>query len=300
MKTRTVCILGGTGFVGKHLAAHLHNQGIRSRILTRRPERHRELKVLPGLQLSEADIFDLPSLSRNLEGCDALVNLVGILNETGRNATFKHVHVELAEKAVEACREAGVGRLLQMSALHADADAGPSVYLKTKGEAEAVVHGAEPAISATSFRPSVIFGPGDSFFNRFAALLRLSPGFFPLACPDAKFAPVFVGDVCAAFATALDRRETFGRRYDLCGPQVFTLRELVEYTARRIRLRTRVIGLSDGLSKRQAQIFQHLPGKPFTLDNYLSLQVDSVCPHNGLPDLGITPTHLDAIVPGYL
>ena len=300
MNSRKVCILGGTGFVGQNLTARLYNLGIRSRVLTRRPERHRALKVLPGLELTEANIFDPQALARNLEGCDAVINLVGILNERGSQETFRRVHVELVEQILGACRAAGVERLLHMSALNADATGGPSLYLRTKGEAEDLVHAADAALKVTSFRPSVIFGPGDGFFNRFAQLLRISPIAFPLACPNTKFAPVFVGDVCAGFAVSIDDRATWGKRFDLCGPQSFSLKELIEYTARIIGRRTLVFGLNDSLSRLQARVFEHVPGKPFTLDNYLSMQVDSVCAHDGLVDLGIAPTPIDAVVPCYL
>ena len=152
-------------------------------------------------------------------GNDAVIHLVGILNEKGRDGRgFRAVHVELPRKVVQACRETGVRRILHMSALHAAQ--GPSHYLRTKGEGEDLVHAAAAeGLRVTSFRPSVIFGPRDSFINRFAGLLRFAPFFFPLACPDARFAPVYVGDVARAFALTLEDPRSFGRRYDLCGPR---------------------------------------------------------------------------------
>lgn len=257
------------------------------------------MEVLPGARLFKANIFDQKTLKALFTGCDAVINLVGILNEGGNTRGFHRAHVELTETVVDACRAVGVHRLLHMSALNADQEQGPSRYLFTKGEGENHAH-SHPDIKVTSFRPSVIFGPGDSFFNRFAELLSLIPAPFPLACPDARFAPVYVGDVADAFSHALADPVTWGRRYDLCGPRIFTLRELVCYTADNLGLTRSIIGLSDSASILQARIFERLPGQPFTYDNYLSLQVDSVCRLNGLIELGIAPTDVDSIVPFYL
>jgi len=298
MTNHRVCILGGTGFVGHHLATRLAKAGYRCRVLARRPERHRDLLLVPGVELRQSSILETDILRNQLEGCGAVVNLVGILNEGG-GRTFQRVHVDLVERILEAARVAGVRRYLHMSALHAQATQGTSLYLRTKGAGEDLAH-ARADMEVTSFRPSVIFGPGDGFFNRFAALLKITPGPFPLACPDAHFAPVYVGDVTAAMTRALADPATAGKRYDLCGPRVYSLKELVEYTAGLIDRRTRVIGLPDFGARLQARIFQLLPGKPFTMDNYLSLQTDSVCEHNGLEELGIRPQAVETLVPGYL
>lgn len=302
MKYQRVCVLGGTGFVGSHLAALLCDRGYKVRILTRNRERHRDLLVLPNVQLIEADIYDTAQLRQHLAGCDALVNLVGILNEKGSDGNgFRRAHVELAEKVIKACRDVGIERLLHMSALRADPDRGPSHYLRSKGEAEKRVHAAaSDRLCVTSFQPSVIFGPEDSFFNRFAALLRRMPVFFPLASPDSYFAPVYVGDVARAFADSLVRRDSCGQRYALCGPQSYTLKQLVQYTARCLGLYRKVIGLGPTASALQARLLEWVPGKPMSRDNLASLRVDSVCRRNGLEDLGITPTPLDAVVPQYL
>jgi NADH dehydrogenase len=301
MTLHKICLLGGTGFVGKRLAARLSAAGHDIVILTRRAVRHRDLLVLPTARLAEGDVHDPEFLRRQLEGKDTVINLIGILNEKGRSGKgFTRAHAELPEKIVLACREAGVSRLLHMSALHASRMA-PSHYLRTKALGEEAVHRAEgPDFHVTSFRPSVIFGPGDGFLNRFAGLLRLTPGVFPLACPGARFQPVYVEDVVRAFTESLDNHKTFGQRYDLCGPQVYTLREIVEYVAKLIGRRVCVIGLPDGLSYLQAAMLEFAPGKPFSLDNYRSLQVDSVC-EEGFPEVfGITPTSLEEIAPGYL
>ena len=255
MKITRVCILGGSGFVGHHLVSKLAGMGIHCHILTRHPGRHKDLSLLPGTQLLKANIFDQNCLERHFSDCEAVINLVGILNE-GRNPQgFQRAHVSLVDGVVDACRATGVRRLLHMSALNADQERGPSHYLFTKGEGENHAHNrSQPEIQVTSFRPSVIFGPGDSFFNRFARLLSLLPAPFPLACPDARFAPVYVGDVAEAFAQALMHSATYGQRYDLCGPRTFTLEQLVRYTADGLGLVRPIIRLNDSLSQLQAKL----------------------------------------------
>jgi NADH dehydrogenase len=299
MRTKTICILGGAGFVGQHLVRRLGEAGWQCRVPTRRPHRHRELKLIQHLTLVPVERFDSATLHELLNGCDAVVNLVGILNEDG-GTTFERVHVELVRELTLAAEQAGVQRLIQMSALNADASGGASAYLRSKGAGEDLAHQAK-GLEVTSVRPSVIFGRGDSFFNRFASLLELTPGLFPLACPDARFAPVWVGDVCEAIARSLDDPGTIGRRYDLCGPRNFSLQELVEHTAHWTGQRCLLIGLNDRASRWQAKLFERLPGKPFTMDNYLSMQTPSVCgEHDGLLELGIHPTGIEIIVPTYL
>ena len=301
MSTHKICLLGGTGFVGKRLAARLSEAGHDVVILTRHRERERDLLVLPTVRLVQGDVYDPEFLRKQFEGRDTVINLIGILNEKGRDGRgFARVHAELPEKIVEACRQTGVTRLLHMSALHA-APAAPSHYLRTKAMGEEAVHRTESTdFHVTSFRPSVIFGPGDGFLNRFAGLLRLTPGVFPLACPQARFQPVYVEDVVRSFVASLDSHHTFGNRYDLCGPKMYTLREIVEYVARLIGRRVCIIGLNDALSYLQAASLEFVPGKPFSLDNYRSLKVDSVC-EQGFPAVfGITPASLEQIAPAYL
>lgn len=301
MVGKKICILGGTGFVGRRLAAHLTSAGHKVWIPTRNLSRHRELLVLPTAELIEGDVHHPVFLRRVFEEMDIVVNLVGILNEQGHSGRgFAFAHAELPAKVVEACRQCGVARLLHMSALNAALDA-PSHYLRTKAMGEDTVHRAAGAdLHVTSFRPSVIFGPRDSFTNRFAKLLKFAPFLFPLACPDARFQPVHVEDVVRAFVAALDNHKTFESRYSLCGPKVYTLREIVEYIARLLGRRTRVIGLNDTLSLFQAAALDFFPGKPFSLDNYRSLGVDSVC-RDGFPKIfEITPTALESVAPSYL
>jgi NADH dehydrogenase len=296
---KQVCILGGTGFVGRHIAYRLAEQGYDCRVFTRHAHRHRELATSTGCRVEEVDIFDVRALADALTGCDAVIHLVGILNES-RRQTFRRIHVDLVDTVVKACHQARVRRLLHMSALNADAAAGTSQYLRTKGEGENLAHTrGQPDIAVTSFRPSVVFGRDDSFINRFASLLRL-PGPMPLACPQARFAPVYVGDVARAFVDNLANRDTFGRRYELCGPQAYTLEALVRYIAKQLGLRKVIVPMGDAASRLQAQILERVPGKPFTTDNYLSMRLDSVCREDGLGKLGIAATHLDAIVPEFL
>lgn len=297
MQQFKICILGGTGFVGSHIAIRLAANGHQIKILCRRRERHRDLLVVPGIQLIEADIFNHDQLLRHFNGCDTVINLVGILNEKGHHGDgfYKH-HVELAKQILDACFRTNVSRLLHMSALNADADNAPSYYLRTKGEAENLLleHNSD-SFSITSFRPSVIFGPEDSFFNRFARLLSLTPLCFPLACPEARFAPVYVGDVANRFIAALRNHNTYGQKYDLCGPHEYRLIDLVRYTASQLGIKKPVIGLPSSISKLQAGIFEWLPGKAFSLDNYNSLKIDSICQHGG-----VETTSIEAIVPSYI
>jgi NADH dehydrogenase len=303
MPALTVCLLGGTGFVGRAIAARLANAGHRQRVPTRRQADHRDLLVHPGLVLVEGDVHDPSFLRRQFEGTDVVINLVGILNSRDRaGREFERVHAELPGKVAQACEQAGVRRLLHMSALHATREA-PSLYLRTKAAGEEAAHAAAPEVRVTSFRPSVIFGPRDGFTNRFAKLLGLAPGVFPLACPDARFQPVYVEDVAQAFVGAIPEHRTFGRRYDLCGPRVYTLREIVRYIAELRGRQVRILGLNDRLSRLQASLLELAPGKPFSRDNYRSLTVDSVCAEgeNVLRDaFGVTPTALERVAPSWL
>lgn len=302
MPTGTVCMLGGTGFVGHAIAARLSTEGYNVRVLTRAFARHRDMTVSPGVVLIEGDVHNPAFLQQQFKGADVVINLVGILNERGHSgAGFERAHVELPAKVTTVCRHVGVPRLLHMSALGAAKQA-PSFYLRSKARGEEAAHAAAPDVRVTSFRPSVIFGPRDDFTNRFAALLRVVPGVFPLACPDSKLQPVYVEDVAHAFVDAIGKTSTYGQRYDLCGPTVYRLRDLVSYLAALERRNVRVIGLNATLSRLQATILEYVPGKPFSLDNYRSLSLDNVC--TGANTLravfGVEPSPLEQIAPGYL
>lgn len=296
MAVQSVCILGGSGFVGSHIVSRLSASGRKTRVLSRRKSSCNHLLVLPNVEIVESDIHEQNNLDTAFADMDAVINLVGILNEKGHSGEgFRRTHVELPRKMLNACHHNKVTRILHMSALNADANSGPSHYLRTKGEGENHVHAFAGKIAVTSFRPSVIFGREDSFFNRFAQLLKLSPVFFPLACAQARFAPVYVEDVAQCFIDALDDKSTCGERYDLCGPKVYTLKQLVEYTARTTGLRRRIIGLPDVIARLQASILEYAPGKPFSVDNYHSLSEDSIC-----KDGRILPTAIESVVPYYL
>lgn len=296
MKPQKIVVLGGTGFVGSHLVPRLATQGLAVTVLSRNRERHRELSVLPTVRVLSADVYDPKVLAAHFRGADAVINLVGILNEPGFDGSgFRRAHVELTRLAIEAMNAAGVPRLLQMSSLRAGE--GESWYLKTRGEAEAAVKGS--GLDWTIFRPSVIFGRGDGLFNRFATLLKLAP-VMPLARASARFAPVYVGDVCQAFERALVDRATIGQTYEVGGPDTVTLREVVEMTRDALGLSRLVVGLPDPIGKLQAAVFGLVPGKPLSLDNFRSLLLDSVPRHDGLAELGIRPTPMIAIVPRML
>lgn len=290
MKIQRIALIGGSGFVGRHLAHKLRNRGYLCRIVTRHAHRHGDLRTVA--EVVEADPFDRAGLTIAMQDCEAVVHLVGVLNDD-KKSSFRHMHVELVENVVAACHAARVRRLLHMSALNADQASGASLYLRSKGEGENRAHTlGKPGIAVTSFRPSVIFGADDSFLNRFATLLKI-PGPFPLACPDARLSPVYIDDVAAAFANALENRETFGRRYELCGPRTYTLEQLVRFVADHTGKRKIILGLPDWASRMQASVLQYFPGKPFTRDNYLSLGTPSVCREDGLAALGVTPTSLE-------
>ncbi|MGB1110437.1 MAG: complex I NDUFA9 subunit family protein [Gammaproteobacteria bacterium] len=299
MASRRIAILGGSGFVGRHLSARLHHDGHKVVIFTRRPERSRASAVVPSVHLQSVNVFDEKALTNALADCDTVVNLIGILNESRAN-DFQRVHVELARTLVHASHAAGISRMLHMSALNADAGAGASKYLRSKGEGENVAHTTgKPKIAVTSFRPSVIFGPDDSFFNRFAQLLKLGP-VMPLACPNARFAPVYVEDVVDAMAMSLADDATIGQSYELCGPKTYTLEALVRYTAQCIGSSTRIRPMGDMASRIQAILLGMAPGKPFTLDNYHSMSKDSVCQSNGFGHFGIKPRAIEGIAPRFL
>lgn len=297
MRINSVCILGGSGFVGTQIASQLAKQGKSVRLLSRNRDRNKHLLVLPEINVIDADIFDRNQLRQHFKGMDAVINLTGILNEKQHNGDgFRRVHAELPRLILNECLSSGISRILHMSALNADANTGQSHYLRTKGEGENTLHTfSTERLQVTSFRPSVIFGPGDSFFNRFAGLLKTVPLVFPLACADARFAPVYVGDVARRFVQALEDKTSYDQHYDLCGPKQYSLKQLVAYTASQLELKRAIIALPDIISHLQAAMLEWFPGKPFSLDNYNSLKTDSIC------DQGTgEPTSIESIVPYYI
>lgn len=296
MSVNCISILGGTGFVGTNLISRLANTVPQVKVLTRRRKRFNSLKVLSNVDVVEVDIHDEAALEQALAGSDVVINLVGILNQSGSDGphSFSGAHVDLTKKVINATIRAGVGRYLHMSSLGADPE-GTSEYLQTKGQAEQLVLDASDQLQSTIFRPSVIFGQGDAFFNRFGALLQVMP-VFPLACPDSRLAPVYIGDVCKVMSDSISDPDTIGQSINLCGPDVFTLRELVELTRDTLELKRVIIGLPDFAARLQARVMEWVPGKPFSRDNYLSLQTDSVCPDKESHQ----PTSVHAIIGRYL
>ena len=305
MKASAVLVVGGSGFIGRHLVASLAAAGIRVTVPSRRRERAKHLILLPTVDVVEADVAAPGVLERLTAGKDAVYNLVGILHsrrgrgdERGPNdygPDFARVHVELPQAIVAACRATSVRRLIHLSALGAAPDA-PSEYLRSKGIGEKAVLAAED-LDVTVFRPSVVFGPEDNFLNQFDRMARLLPG-IAVPCPEAKFQPVYVGDVARALHFALDEPESRGRAYELCGPRVYTLKQLVETVCAITGRRRMVTGLPDGLSYFQAWMLEHLPGKLMTRDNYRSMQVPNTCA-SAFP-FGLHPQALEAVAPAYL
>jgi uncharacterized protein YbjT (DUF2867 family) len=289
-------IIGGNGFVGSELCAQLISAGYSVRLLTRNVSKCRNLKVLPSLSIIQIIDYSADTLAAALKDCHALVNLIGILNEKGRDGKeFHRIHVGITRAALNACESAKIPRLLQMSALNADAD-GPSHYLRSKGKAENHLKTfSESQVDYTIFKPSVIFGEGDSFLNMFASLLKTIPGVFPLAFANARFAPVYVGDVAKKMTAAINDKSAYNQSYELCGPNIYTLKELVQYTANICGYKRTIIGLPMFLSKIQATVFEYVPGKPFSKDNFNSLKLDSVC-----NQCAPCTTSLAAIAPTYL
>ena len=292
MRYEDILVLGGGGFVGRHLVAALVAQGARVTVPARRRERAKHLLPLPTVEVVECDVNRRETLSALVAGRDAVVNLVGILHGPG----FARAHVELPRALVAACREHGVRRLLHMSGLGAAPEA-PSEYLRTKGAGEQAVLGAE-GLDSTVFRPSVIFGPEDEFLNMFAGLARLSP-VLPLPNANARFQPIYVRDVAQVMVEALGNSKSFGQSYDLCGPKVYTLRELVETVCRLTGRRRLLLGLPHALATLQAWLLELAPGEPLmTRDNLRSMQVPSVCDCS-LP-FGVAPRALEALAPAWL
>jgi uncharacterized protein YbjT (DUF2867 family) len=300
MKPLSLCILGGTGFLGTRLVARLIKDGHRVTVLSRDRELHKHLLVLPGLTLENCDVYEEAQLSERFRGKDVVINLVGILNERGfGGGGFRHAHVELTRCVLEAARSALVPRLVQVSALKAAPDA-PSYYLRTKGEAEKLIREQGAGLDWTILQPSVMFGPGDSFLNRFAGLLGNVPFALPLARPNARFQPVFVDDVVDAILHCLRGGATSRQTYELGGPQVYSLRQIVQLVAKVTGRHRLIIGLPDPLAWLQGLVMNFVPGRPFSSDNYNSLKVDSVCTDDGFAKLKIKPHSMAAAARQYL
>jgi uncharacterized protein YbjT (DUF2867 family) len=298
MRHTNVLVLGGSGFIGRYLLNLLAAQGIRLVVPSRRRDRARHLIVLPTCDVVDADIMDDPTLDRLVADTDAVINLVGILH--GNELTFQRVHAELPRRLVAACAKHKVGRLIQMSAIGASATA-PSMYLRSRAAGEAHVRAA--SLAWTIFRPSVVFGIEDRFLNLFGTLAAIAP-VLPIGGADSRFQPVWVEDVAHAIANSLDNEATFGQVYELAGPRIYTLRELVTFAAKAAGHPRPVFALPDGLARIQARLLELAPWGPLlSRDNLDSMKVDSVAskqPFRPAPELGIGITPMEPEAALYL
>ena len=296
--SQNICLIGGSGFLGTELADQLSRVGTAPdsgniTVLTRDVRKMRSLRVVPSLNVVQVDPYDADALTNAFEGQDIVINLVGILNtRVGYGNTFEQAHVKLAENIITAATKHNT-RIIQVSSLHADAQNGPSEYLRSKGQAADLLK--QSGLPVTIFCPSVMFGNGDGLYTRFANLLQAMP-FMPLACAEARFAPVFVGDVAKAIVDATTDSSTIGQSYNLCGPEIFTLQEIVQYTTEVLGITRKIIPLPNAIAKLQACIMELVPGKPFSRDNYNSMKVDSVCEDSD----SLQETSVSKIVPTYL
>lgn len=309
MTARNILITGGAGFIGSAIAARLAAQGRRVVIPTRRRERAKHLITLPTAEVIEADIQDEAALTQLMRGMDAVIHLPGILHSdtaTPYGARFKRVHVELARKVAEAAVQAGVPRVLHMSALGADAN-GPSMYLRSKADGEAAmqtvlqtaVRSGAGGAALTIFRPAVVFGRGDRFLNLFATMQRFAP-LMLMVKPHAKMQPVWVEDVAQAFVNALDDPRTHGKTYELAGPKVYALGDLMRYAGEVCGHARPLFALPDRIAYLQAWMCEFAPLELLSRDNLDSMKEDSVMQGAVAPELGIMPVAMESVVPGYL
>jgi NADH dehydrogenase len=296
-----ILVLGGTGFVGRSLCEKLVDRsgGAGGRILvpTRQIGHARHLQMLPTVEPVQADLHDDKQLAALVTGNDAVVNLVAVLH--GDERRFQQVHGELPKRLAQACVATGVKRLVHVSALGVGLNA-PSLYLRSKAAGEAAL--AAAGLDLTVLRPSVIFGAHDRLLNLFAVLQGIAP-FVPLAGADSRYQPVWVEDVAAAVVRCLDDPATIGRAYECTGPDVYTLRQLVQAAGRCAGHARPVIGLPGGLANLQAMLMEMLPGEPLiSRDNLASMKVPNVATGTlpGLDALGIRAAALEAIAPSYL
>lgn len=301
MYHRRVTVFGGSGFVGRYLVKRLAAEGTVVRVAVRHPDRAAQLKPLGAVgQIVPvaADVCNPDLVRAAVTGVDAVVNLVGILRPSGRQ-TFSGVHVEGARNVAQAAKEAGVSRLVQMSAIGSDANS-ESEYAKTKAAGEAAVRDIFP--EATIVRPSIIIGAEDDFFNRFGQMAQLLPALPLIGGGTTRFQPVFVGDVADALMAILEDPETAGRTYELGGPQVYTFRELMELLLQVVRRRRLLVPLSFNLASFQARFLEKLPNAPLTRDQVALLRNDNVVGGNepGFAELGLSPKAIEVILPTYL
>jgi len=298
MNTNLVTVFGGSGFVGRHTVRALARAGWRIRVAVRHPNRAfflRPLGSVGQIDIIKCDITDPDQVARALHGADAAVNLCGILFQGGQ--TFEDLQADGAAHVAQAASAAGVGALVHVSALGADSES-DSQYAVTKAEGEEAVREAFP--KAVILRPSIIFGPEDGFFNKFAALARFTPALPLIGGGRTRFQPVFVGDVAQAIVTGLSRQD--GRTYELGGPAVYSFKELLQLILRETGRRRILVPLPFGIAMLKAAFLQILPKPLLTIDQVRLLKKDNVVSPTapGLAELGITATSVEAVVPAYL
>ena len=301
MSTPRILVLGGSGFVGRHVCEQLVRMGWQVTVPTRRAINASSVQSLPGLTVLEASVHKEADLARLMPGHDAVVNLVAVLH--GSEAHFENVHVELPAKISHAMKKAGVSRLVHVSALGAEAQA-PSMYLRSKARGETTLQGAGLQLSV--LRPSVVFGAEDKFLNLFADLQAVAP-FMPLAGSGTRFQPVWVADVAGAVVACLKQPSTIGQTYELCGPDVMTLAELVQRAGQWAGVNhgqgRPILPLPNWVGWLQAAAMELAPGEPLmSRDNLASMKVDNVATGRlpGLSALGISAASAAGIAPGYL
>lgn len=294
---KNVLVLGGSGFVGGHVCEALNRAGISMTVVTRRLPA-RSVQMLPKVTVVQADVHDPQALTALMPGHDAVINLVAILH--GDRHAFDKVHVQLPRQIAHACVQTGVKRMLHVSGLGADQH-GPSLYQRSKAQGEAalqseVVHG----LQLTVLRPSVVFAENDAFIQLFARLQSTAP-LMPLAGAETRFQPVWVQDVAQAVVYALMHRETIGRVYELAGPHIYTLKQLVEHAGAWAGHPRPVFGLPQPLAYLQALLMEMMPGAPLmSRDNLASMQVDNISDGKlpGLAELGvINPASIQSVFP---
>ena len=294
---KEICVLGGSGFVGSAIINKLDAAGYSVKVLTRRRDSAKHLFLLPNVRVQECNVSDYQALNAALRGADVVINLLGILHQS-RSSTFNAIHHQLPAQLAKICLDLNIKRLIHMSSLRADENA-PSEYLRSKGAGEMALHEFQNQLDITIFKPSIIFGRGDSFVNLFAMLIKTLPVVM-LAKPNAKFQPVWVEDVASCFVESIANDECYGKTYELAGPKVYTFRELVKVVMKALDLQRPIIGLSDTLSYAQAFMMELMPVKLMSRDNVRSMEIDSVSEQAFPAVFNLTPTAMETVIPQYL
>lgn len=300
MAAQLYTVIGGSGFLGRYVVQRLAAAGHRVRVAVRHPNQALFLKPLGGVgqvMPMAASVLNEASIARAVDGADGVVNLVGILHESGKQS-FDTIQREGAERVAVLAKAAGVKRFVQLSAIGADAQSDVD-YARTKGEGEAAVQAAFP--EATILRPSIVFGPEDGFFNRFGDMARKSP-VMPLICGHTRFQPVYVGDVADAICAALTRGDFVGETYELGGPRVYTFKELLEYIMEETMHKRPFLPIPTPIAELQGAVLSLLPNPPLTKGQVKMLQQDNVVSvgAKGLEAFDVEPATVEAITPDYL